>query len=132
MSSNDKDQYQPKDAVQAGIKGSLIMGGAGLLASAVQNSLQKRNVGPWAVFTRTGGTVAAFSKRTSTRCLSFWVLKTDNCAHTAAVGGTYEFAKLASANLRERDDSLNTAIGGFIAGSILGLRSALAPFRACE
>lgn len=40
----------------------------------------------------------------------------------AAVGGTYEFTRSASANLRERDDSLNTAIGGFLAGSILGLR----------
>lgn len=40
----------------------------------------------------------------------------------AAVGGTYEFTRLASANLRERDDSLNQAIGGFLAGSILGLR----------
>lgn len=40
----------------------------------------------------------------------------------AAVGGTYEFTRLASANLREKDDSLNTAIGGFLAGSVLGLR----------
>jgi hypothetical protein len=40
----------------------------------------------------------------------------------AAVGGTYEFTRFASANLRERDDSMNTAIGGFLAGSILGLR----------
>jgi hypothetical protein len=38
------------------------------------------------------------------------------------VGGTYEFTRFASANLRERDDSMNTAIGGFLAGSILGLR----------
>jgi hypothetical protein len=40
----------------------------------------------------------------------------------AAVGGTYEFTRFASANLRERDDSLNQALGGFLAGSILGLR----------
>jgi hypothetical protein len=40
----------------------------------------------------------------------------------AAVGGTYEFTRFASANLREKDDSLNTAIGGFLAGSVLGLR----------
>jgi hypothetical protein len=38
------------------------------------------------------------------------------------MGGTYEFARNAAANLREKDDSLNTAIGGFLAGSILGLR----------
>jgi len=42
--------------------------------------------------------------------------------HAAAVGGTYEFTRFASANLREKEDSLNTAIGGFLAGSVLGLR----------
>jgi hypothetical protein len=36
------------------------------------------------------------------------------------------FSKLASANLREKDDSWNTAIGGFLAGSVLGLRCQLA------
>jgi hypothetical protein len=41
---------------------------------------------------------------------------------TAAMGGTYEFVRFASANLREKDDSLNPAIGGFLAGSIMGLR----------
>lgn len=40
----------------------------------------------------------------------------------AAMGGTYEFAKIASANLREKNDSWNPAIGGFLAGSIMGLR----------
>jgi len=40
----------------------------------------------------------------------------------AGVGGVYEFAKLVSANLREKDDSFNTAIGGFLAGNVLGLR----------
>lgn len=38
------------------------------------------------------------------------------------MGGTYEFAKTASANLREKQDPLNTAIGGFFSGAILGLR----------
>ncbi len=41
---------------------------------------------------------------------------------TAAVGGIYELVKLSSANLRERDDALNTAYGGFLAGTILGMR----------
>lgn len=38
------------------------------------------------------------------------------------MGGAYEFAKCASANLRRKDDSVNPMIGGFFAGSILGLR----------
>lgn len=40
----------------------------------------------------------------------------------AAMGGTYEFTKLASANLRERNDSMNSAVGGLFAGSLLGLK----------
>lgn len=43
-------------------------------------------------------------------------------AVVAAMGGTYEFAKTASANLREKNDSWNPTIGGFLAGSIMGLR----------
>lgn len=46
-------------------------------------------------------------------------------AAIAAMGGTYEFTRFASANLREKDDSINTAIGGFLAGSVLGLRCEL-------
>lgn len=41
----------------------------------------------------------------------------------AAVGGAFEFTRKASANLREKDDHYNTAIGGFVAGSLLGIRS---------
>jgi len=41
------------------------------------------------------------------------------------MGGTYEFARVASANLREKDDSWNPAIGGFLAGAVLGLRCQL-------
>ena len=59
MASGD-DQYQPKDAVKAAINGTLITGSAGLAVSAIQNTLTKRNVGAWGVFTRTGGTAAIF------------------------------------------------------------------------
>lgn len=41
---------------------------------------------------------------------------------TGAMGGAYEFAKTASANLREKDDVWNPTIGGFFAGTMLGLR----------
>jgi uncharacterized membrane protein len=43
-------------------------------------------------------------------------------AYLAAMGGTYSFVKTASANLREQEDTWNTAIGGFVSGAILGLR----------
>lgn len=38
----------------------MIVGGAGLFLSAVQNSLTRQNVTGWGVITRTGGTIAAF------------------------------------------------------------------------
>ncbi len=41
----------------------------------------------------------------------------------AAFGGVFEFATAASANLREKDDHWNHAVGGFLGGAILGVRS---------
>lgn len=43
------------------------------------------------------------------------------------MGGAYEFSKCASANLREKDDALNSAIGGFFSGTMLGLRCTYFP-----
>jgi hypothetical protein len=59
MASGDHT-YHPQDAVKAGIQGALVTGAAGTLVSAVQNTLAKRNVSAWGVFTRTGGTIAIF------------------------------------------------------------------------
>ena len=58
MSSDDN--YEPQDAIAKTIPATLIAGTAGLLASAVKNTLTKENVGPMGVFTRTGGTIAVF------------------------------------------------------------------------
>ena len=44
----------------------------------------------------------------------------------AALGGVYEFSRHAAANLREKNDSYNEAIGGFLGGATMGLRSGLA------
>ncbi|EFX00879.1 NADH-ubiquinone oxidoreductase subunit [Grosmannia clavigera kw1407] len=99
------DVYHPEDAIKASAKGSLVVGGAGLFLAAIQNSLQKRNVGAWGVFTRSGGMVASF----------------------AAVGGVYEFSRVAMANLREKKDVYNTAVSGFLAGSVFGLASGRIP-----
>ncbi|KAI9773335.1 MAG: hypothetical protein M1840_007550 [Geoglossum simile] len=92
--------FQPKDAIGAAIKATMVTGSAGALISGIQNTLAKQNIGAWGVFTRTGGTIAVF----------------------AAMGGTYEFVNAASANLREKDDSWNPTLGGFFAGSVMGLR----------
>ncbi|OCK90933.1 mitochondrial import inner membrane translocase subunit Tim17 family protein [Cenococcum geophilum 1.58] len=92
--------YHPKDAVSAAVRATMITASAGAIISGVQNALTKQNVGAFGILTKTGGTIAVF----------------------AAMGGSYEFAKTASANLREKDDSWNNAIGGFFAGTMLGLK----------
>ncbi|OBT83574.1 hypothetical protein VE02_06956 [Pseudogymnoascus sp. 03VT05] len=101
----DKGIYHPQDAIGAAITGTMITGGAGLFMSAVQNALARKNVGPWGVFTRSGSTIAVF----------------------AAMGGTYEFTKFAAANLRQKNDSLNPALGGLLAGSVLGFKQGSLP-----
>ena len=53
--------------------------------------------------------------------LSRWIAGTK--FNQVSIGATYGFSKSAAANLREKDDSWNPAIGGFLAGSIGGLRS---------
>ncbi|KAF7845706.1 hypothetical protein BT93_L1079 [Corymbia citriodora subsp. variegata] len=100
-----EDVYQPKDAIGATIKATLVTGAAGTFISAIQNTLTKQNVGAFGVFTRTGGTIAVF----------------------AAMGGAYEFTKTASANLRQKDDTWNAAYAGFASGTMLGLRFRSAP-----
>ncbi|KAI9816933.1 MAG: hypothetical protein M1826_001705 [Phylliscum demangeonii] len=97
--------FEPKDAVGEAVRGTMITGAAGLMVSAVQNTLARRNVSAWGVFTRTGGIITTF----------------------AAMGGIYEFAKFGCANLRERDDTWNTTLGGLLAGAVLGLRVGTIP-----
>ncbi|KAL2262234.1 hypothetical protein VTK26DRAFT_2070 [Humicola hyalothermophila] len=101
----DDHHYQPKDAIHNGIYEGLYMGGGGLLFAAVKNSLAKRNVGPWPVFTKNAGLIGTF----------------------AAVGGVFAFTRDAAANLREEDDYVNHGIGGFFAGATLGLTTGRMP-----
>ena len=99
----------------------MIVGGAGLFLSAVQNTLTRQNVTGWGVLTRTGGTIAAFGTLQVRRPLSGSHLSD---GQAAAIGGGYEFARVAAANLREKDDAWNPTIGGFVGGSVVGLRCA--------
>ncbi|KAK0290697.1 hypothetical protein LTR35_000129 [Friedmanniomyces endolithicus] len=95
-----EELYQPKDAITAAIKATGVTGAAGAFVSTIQNTLVRHNAGAWGAVTRFGGTTALF----------------------AAMGGAYEFTKNASANLREKDDAYNPAVGGFFAGTLMGLR----------
>jgi len=55
-----EEQYHPKDSIKAAMNGTLVTGSAGLLVSAVQNTLSKRNLNWSGVFTKSGGTIAVF------------------------------------------------------------------------
>lgn len=63
--ANDAEErsYHPKDAISAALKTTMLTGGVGLFASAVQNTLTKRNVGPLGVFIKTGGTIGMFGMK---------------------------------------------------------------------
>jgi len=97
--------YQPRNAITPAIQATLSTGAVGAAAAAVQNALAKKNVGAFGVFTRSGGLIAMF----------------------AAVGGVYQFSSIAAANLREKNDSINAAIGAFLGGCLMGLRSRTLP-----
>lgn len=58
----EEPPFKRRDAIGLATKGTLIVGGAGLFVSAVQNTLTKQNVGALGVITKTGGTVATFGK----------------------------------------------------------------------
>ena len=48
--------------------------------------------------------------------------------NAAAAGAAHGFGRAAAANLREKDDSWNPAIGGFLSGAIVGLRCEVSAF----
>ncbi|WFD24312.1 hypothetical protein MEQU1_003011 [Malassezia equina] len=81
------------ETFNAGLAGAAV----GLLASAVQNSLQKHKAGAMGIFTRTG----------------------------AFVGGLFTFASASLANFRQKEDGYNGAAGGCAAGLVVGAASML-------
>lgn len=129
MAHHEEDHhYHPKDAVLAAINTAKLTGGVGLFAAAVQTTLTKQNVGTMGVFIRNGSTISTFGEELRQLMFSIaWLLI---FFLLVAIGATYEFIKTASANLREREDHYNVALGGFFSGAILGLRrkSGINPF----
>jgi len=102
---SEDHHYHPHDTVKDAAQALAMSTGVGLLFASVQSTLTKQNIGALGTFTRFGGTIVTF----------------------AAVGGSYQFVKLASANLREKEDPYNTLIGGLVGGSFLGLRGGTVP-----
>ena len=56
------ESFHPQDAISRSLRAAGITGGAGLLISAVQNTVTRDNIGAWGVFSRFGGTIAIFGK----------------------------------------------------------------------
>ncbi|KAK4198830.1 Tim17/Tim22/Tim23/Pmp24 family-domain-containing protein [Triangularia verruculosa] len=101
----DDDKYKRQDAVSAAVTMGALFGTGGLFLAAVKTSLERKHVGPWAVFSKHGHIAATF----------------------AAVGTVYEFSRVASANLREKNDHYNNAIAGAFGGAVLGLKAGRIP-----
>lgn len=60
MAAHTEEHYHPKNTIMASLKTTMLTGGVGLFTSAVQNTLVKKNVGPWGVFVRSGSTIGLF------------------------------------------------------------------------
>ncbi|KEZ42873.1 NADH:ubiquinone reductase (H(+)-translocating) [Scedosporium apiospermum] len=97
--SATQEHYEPKDAVKEGVRCGAIGAGSGLFLSAIQNSLSRRNLGMMTVFTRTGHLIG----------------------FTSIAIGALGFTITAAANLREKEDHWNAALGGAVGGAIAGL-----------
>jgi len=98
--STDHPVYEAKTPVASAASVALKAGAVGFFVSSLQNALQKHSYGAMGVFTRTGGTIGFF----------------------AAMGATFAFTEAFVANQRQKNDSLNGAIGGCAAGFLAGIK----------
>lgn len=102
------ETFSERSPLNDGVTSAVVSAGAGLLVSAVQNSLQTHNKGALGVFTRTGSTIAVFS----------------------AMGGIFSYTDSFVANTRGKTDAVNGAAGGCAAGLVLGAVSRSVPMMA--
>ncbi|WFD28385.1 hypothetical protein MNAN1_003395 [Malassezia nana] len=96
--SEPSEMFHVRQPVNEAFNAGIASAGVGLLASAVQNSLQKHKAGAMGIFTRTGGTIALFT----------------------LAGSLFTYASASLANLRQKEDGYNGAIGGCVSGLVLG------------
>lgn len=102
VSPQEPENYHERSAFNDAMKGAGTCAMGGLFVSAVQNALSEHKQGAVGVFTRTGGTIALFT----------------------AMGGIFSATDSFVANAREKEDSLNGAVGGCAAGLVAGASSA--------
>ncbi|WVN89456.1 uncharacterized protein L203_104679 [Cryptococcus depauperatus CBS 7841] len=98
--SPHEGSFHPHPSLALATKITLQSAGVGLLVSSVQNALEKHNAGAMGVFTRTGSTITFF----------------------ASLGFSFSYVSSLTANIRERDDALNSAAGGCAAGFVAGVQ----------
>jgi hypothetical protein len=91
--------YVAHDVIDETGKTAIMGLGSGLFVSAIYNAMSKRNIGAMSVFTR-GAPIIGLA---------------------TVAPAAYTFVSRTSMNLREKDDSLSAALGGFACGGILGL-----------
>ncbi|KDN39842.1 hypothetical protein K437DRAFT_239250 [Tilletiaria anomala UBC 951] len=109
--SVEEETFVERSAFSTGMSAAGLSAGAGLIISAVQNSLGKHNAGAMGIFTRYGSTIATFT----------------------AMGGAFAFTDAAVANVRQKNDPYNGAAGGCAAGLVAGAQARSLPmmFGAC-
>ena len=61
MVHEEPPAYQAQDAISSSIQSAVVAGSGGFLMAAVQNTVQRQNVGAFGVMTKFGGTTATFS-----------------------------------------------------------------------
>ncbi|KAJ1026798.1 hypothetical protein NDA16_002095 [Ustilago loliicola] len=99
------ETFSERSPFADGMTSGAASAGAGLLVSAIQNSVQTHNKGALGVFTRTGSTIALFT----------------------AMGGIFSYTDSTVANFRQKDDAINGAVGGCAAGMVLGAAARSVP-----
>ena len=60
MASEEEPPYVPKDAIRESVRSTMILGAAGTILAATQNTLARRNYGPLGMFTHFGSTIVIF------------------------------------------------------------------------
>jgi len=100
-SSIEPEAYTSKAPFSNGMNAVVTSAAAGLIVSAVQNSVSKHDKGAMGIFTRSGSTIALFT----------------------AMGGIFAYTDAAVSNVREKNDAFNGAAGGCAAGLVAGASS---------
>jgi len=100
-----ESSYEPKSPIANATTVAYQSAAVGALVSVLQNALSPHKAGAFGVLTRTGGTIGMFT----------------------AMGAAFAFTEATVANQRQRDDAVNSVVGGCAAGFLAGIRTRSLP-----